>query len=138
MKYLLITLMLFSLITIHADSNLTSDDLLKIQKIVENTVDKSEKQIKEYVDIKIDGINTKFESVNTKFESVNTKIESVEERISLVTTLVYALIALIVLGIGIPQILIARKSSITNEQEKINQELRTEIETLKKQRIQSP
>lgn len=113
MKYFLITLLLFSLITIHADSNLTSDDLLKIQKIVENTVDKSEKQIKEYIDIKIDGINT-------KFESVNTKIESVEERISLVTTLVYALIALIVLGIGIPQILIARKSSITNEQEKIN------------------
>jgi len=91
MKYLLITLLLFSLITIHADSNLTSDDLLKIQKIVEDTVDKSEKRIKEYVD---------------------TKIDSVEKRISLVTTLVYALIALIVLGIGIPQILIARKSSI--------------------------
>ncbi len=97
MKYFLITLLLFSPITIHADSNLTSDDLLKIQKIVENTVDKSEKRIKEYVD---------------------TKIDSVEKRISLVTTLVYALIALIVLGIGIPQFLIARKSSITNEQEK--------------------
>lgn len=131
MKYLLIILMLFSLITINAYSDLTSNDLLNIQKIVEETVDKSEKRIKEYIDIKIDGINT-------KFESVNTKIESVEERISLVTTLVYALIALIVLGIGIPQILIARKSSITNEQEKINQELRNEIETLKKQRIQSP
>ena len=131
MKYFLITLLLFSLITINAYSELTSDYLLKIQKIVEDTVDKSEKQIKEYIDIKIDGINT-------KFESVNTKIESVEERISLVTTLVYALIVLIVLGVGIPQILIARKSSITNEQEKINQELRTEIETLKKQHIQSP
>ncbi len=131
MKYFLITLMLISIITINAYSELTSNDLLNIQKIVEETVDKSEKRIKEYIDIKIDGINT-------KFESVNTKIESVEERISLVTTLVYALIALIVLGIGIPQILIARKSSITNEQEKINQELRAEIETLKKQRIQSP
>ena len=117
MKYLLIILMLFSLITINAYSDLTSNDLLNIQKIVEETADKSEKRIKEYVD---------------------TKIDSVEKRISLVTTLVYALIALIVLGIVIPQILIARKSSITNEQEKINQELRAEIETLKKQRIQSP
>lgn len=117
MKYFLITLMLLSIITINAYSDLTSNDLLNIQKIVEETVDKSEKRIKEYVD---------------------TKIESVEDRISLVTTLVYALIALIVLAIGIPQILIARKSSITSEQEKINQEIRSEIETLKKQQIQSP
>ncbi len=108
--------MLLSLITIKAYSDLTSDDLLEIQKIVEKTEDKSEGRIKEYID---------------------TKIDSVEKRISLVTNLVYALIALIVLGIGIPQILIARKGNITSEQEKINQELRSEIETLKKQQIQS-
>lgn len=115
MKYGLITLMLLRLTTVPAYSDLTSEDLLKIQKIVEEAIDKSEKRIKEYVDTKIEG-------VNTKFEGVNTKIESVEEQILLVTPLVYALIALIVLGIGIgiPQILIARKSSIASEQEKIN------------------
>ena len=63
---------------------------------MKDEINASETRMKEYVDI---------------------KFKSVDDRITLVTNLVYALIALIVLGIGIPQIILTRKSSTKSEQE---------------------
>lgn len=127
MKYLLITITLLSIV-LSAHAELTQDDLNKIRLIVKDEVDTainaSETRMKEYVDTKIDAVDKQFESVN--------------KQISLIIYLVVALIALIVLGIGIPQLIIARRSKTERDQDKINQELREEIEILKNQRIQAP
>ena len=104
MKYFIITLFLLSIITTTPIcAQLTPDNLLDIQKIIKESetqmkdeINASETRMKEYVDI---------------------KFKSVDDRITLVTNLVYALIALIVLGIGIPQIILTRKSSTKSEQE---------------------
>ena len=117
MKYFIITLFLLSIITTTPIcAQLTPDNLLDIQKIIKESetqmkdeINASETRMKEYVDI---------------------KFKSVDDRITLVTNLVYALIALIVLGIGIPQIILTRKNSVKSEQERINQELKAEIKTL--------
>ena len=96
MKTIIALSILFSLIALPALGELTVQDLDKIRSIVKESEDRlneeianSEKRTKEYIDV---------------------KISSVEKQITLLTNFVYALIALIVVAIGIPQILIAWRS----------------------------
>ena len=127
MKYFIITLILFSIITTPIFAQLTPDDLLDIQKIIKESETQMKDEIKESETQMKDEINA---SETRMKEYVDIKFKSVDDRITLVTNLVYALIALIVLGIGIPQIILTRKNSVKSEQERINQELKAEIITL--------
>ena len=121
MKTILAILILFSAIALPALGELTDADLDKIRLIVKEEVNKeiisSEARTKEHI---------------------NTQIESVDKRLSLVTTLIVALIALIVLAVGIPQILMALRNRRDESLEKQIQTLTQEIETLKQQRIIQP
>ena len=99
MTYFLMIFILLSIITLSAFADLTSDDLLKIAEIVKTSetamkaeiktletemkseINASETRMREYVDIKIDGIDT---------------------RITDTRNLSYALIAFIGVVIGIP------------------------------------
>ena len=157
MKSILLLSILFSVIAFPALGELTDADLNKIRLIVNESekrlqqeikteIASAEKRLKEYVDIKIEGIDKQFESVNDKFksvdkqfegvdkqfEAVNDKFEGTERQIGHTTNMMYGLIALIVAAIAIPQILIAWRSAKDRSLEKQIETLTQEIETLKK------
>ena len=127
MKTILILLIFSATLTLPALGELTEADLNEIRLIVKDEV-KSE----------ITASETRMK------EHINTQIESVDKRLSLVTTLIVALIALIVLAVSIPQILIAlrtrKEDTLQKQIETLTEKMETftqEIETLKKQRIVS-
>ena len=70
---------------------------LVVNEVVEKEITESEKRMKEYI---------------------NTKNEILDKRLSLVTTWICGLIALIVVAVGIPQIIIAWRSTKENKHEK--------------------
>ena len=119
MKTILLFLILFCVIVMPAMGALDDADLDKIRLIVKDEVNSeitaSEERMKTYVDTKVDGLKTP------------------------VTWLIGILVAVIAL-IGIPfvvlTIMIGWRSIKDTSQEKINQELREEIETLKQQIVQ--
>ena len=149
MKCLILCAILFCAIVVPAIAELTSQDLDKIRLIIKEEIkaeiESSEKRMKEYIDVKIEsvnkqfgGVDTQFGSVNKQFEGVDKQFAGIDKQITHVTYLTYGLIALIAAAIGIPQIIMAWRSGKDREQERINQELRQEIEALKQQRIISP
>ena len=87
------------MITTAAQAELTSDDLVNIQEIVQETVDKSEKQIQAYVDIKMDGLG---KNMNERFKSVDQRFADIDKCLSHQANITYALIALIIVAISIP------------------------------------
>ena len=142
MKAILLFSILFCAFAMPAIGALDDADLNKIRLIVNEVVKKeitdSETRMKEYIDLKIEGVDKQFERVDKQFEGVDKQFEGVGKQITLLTNVVYGLIALIVAAIAIPQIIMAWRSGKDREQERINQELREEIETLKQQRIVNP
>ena len=107
MKTILVLLILFYAIALPAAGELTVQDLDKIGSVVNTSkqelkeeIASSEKRMKEHI--------TSFEKRMKEY--IDLKIYSVEKQITLLTNFVYALIALIVVAIGIPQILIAWRS----------------------------
>lgn len=153
MKIFTLISMLFCIIAMPARAELTDADLNKIRLIVNDSekrirqefkveiatvkqdlkaeIAKSEKNIKTYVDIK-------FESVAHRFESIHQRFESVDKQIMYLTYMTYGLIALIVAAVGIPQIIMVWRGESTRDQTKQIQELRQEIEALKRQQIIKP
>ena len=136
MKILIFTSILFCAIAwFPARAELTAQDLDKIRLIVQEEIKKelsiSETRIKEYINLKIEGVDKQFQSVDKQFQSV-------DKQIAHVTYITYGLIAFIVAAIGIPQIIIAWRSEKGKDQAKQIQELRQEIDALKQQRITSP
>lgn len=105
MKIVLLCSILFCAITLPALGELDDADLNKIRLVVNEVVEKeiseSEKRLKEYID-------TKNENLDKKLSLVN---ENLDKRLSLVTILICGLIALIVVAVGIPQIIIAWRST---------------------------
>jgi hypothetical protein len=115
----------FCLIASPALAALTDADLDKIRLIVKEEVkteiESSEKRMKTYIDTKID--------------AVNSRIDSVEKQMTFLLNVIYGLIALSIIAIGIPQVIIGWRSTGDRTQQRINQELRDEIEALKRQQI---
>ena len=113
MKTILVLSILFSVVALPALSELTVEDIEKIDAKIQA----SEDRMKEHITQQVDSLKTP------------------------VVWLIGILVALIAL-IGIPlvalTILIGWRSVKDNSQEKINQELREEIETLKQRQIVSP
>ena len=150
MKILIFTSILFCAIAcFSAHAELTAQDLDKIRLIVQDEIKKelsiSETRIKEYIDLKIEGVDKQFQSVDKQFQSVDKQFQSVDKQfqsvdrqIAHVTYVTYGLIALIVAAIGIPQIIIAWRSESGKDQAKQIQELRQEIDALKQQQIIRP
>ncbi len=110
MKTVLLCSILFCAIALPLHAELSADDLEKIDKMIQS----SESRIKEHVDI---------------------KFESVEKRLTLLSNIVIALVALIIVAVGLPQALMAWRNRET--QQRIDS-LKKEIETLKQQRVGNP
>ncbi len=156
MKTILVLSTLFSAIALPALGALTDADLNKIRLIVTEEIQEEIKPIKadiatlkadmavmktEVVNLK-ETFNIKFDNVNIKFDSVNSKFDDVQNNFDRQNSIIIACIGipLVILAIGatVWGILAHRRSGKDREQERINQELREEIETLKQQKIVSP
>ena len=85
---------------------------------------KSETQMKNYVDVKFEGVNDRFKEF--------------DKRVTLVVGFVSGLIILIVVTIGIPQIIMAWRGGREREQNKKIEELAQEIEELKRKLVITP
>ncbi len=145
MKYFVIVITFTVLgIVLSAHAELTPSDLEKIQQII----DKSEKQIKEYVDIRFESIDTRFGDFNKRFDdfsvNVNQRFDSFDDSLGRQANMTYALIALIVIAIVPQYIYLFRTNKQAEQDRKLEmlisniETLKQEVEILKKQRITPP
>ena len=130
MKLILISTIAFLVLTPLVFSELTVEDIEKIGSLIQASEDRlktdiqaSEDHLKEHVDLKI--------------KTVSIKIDEMDKRLNQTWGLVVALIALVILAVGIPQIIIAwrannqksQAATIEDLQQKV-QELQQTIETI--------
>ena len=164
MKTILCACIACVLIASPAHSELTPQDLDKIRLILTEEISKSETRLKKeisdteaqlkkeisdteaqlklYIDLKIQNVETQIKGLDTKMD---TKIDNVEKRVTFATNLVYALIALIVVAVGIPQMIIVwrgrEERALERRMEEMvrqNAEMAQAIETLKQQQSVKP
>ena len=128
MKTILVFLILFSAIALPALGELTDADLNQIRLIVND----AEKRIKE--EVKIEIANSE-ERIN---KHTNVKIDSLKTPVVWFIGILVVVIALIGIPLVVLTIMMDWRSVKDSSQEKINQELREEIEMLKQQQIVRP
>ena len=129
MKTILALSILFSVIAwFPALGELTDADLNQIRLIVNDEIDASEKRF----DAKIQALETRMK------EHMTQQVDSLKTPVAWLIGILVALIALIGVPLVTLTILIGWRSVKDNSQEKINQELREEIETLKQRQIVPP
>ena len=113
MKTILVLLILFSVIALPALGELTVEDIEKI-------------------DAKIQASETRMK------EHMTQQVDSLKTPVAWLIGILVAVIALIGIPLVVLTIMIGWRSVKDNSQEKINRELREEIETLKQQQIVRP
>ena len=113
MKTILALLILFSAVALPALSELTVQDI-------------------EEIDAKIKESETRVKAHMTQ------QVDSLKTPVAWLIGILVAVIALIGIPLVVLTIMIGWRSVKDNSQEKINQELREEIETLKQQRVVNP
>ena len=136
----------FLILTTNAFAELTQSDLQKIDKLIQA----SETRIKEYVDLKINALDAKLTGqinaldakltgqINALDERVTGQIKAVDGRLTQVYGFVIALVALIAVAVGLPQILVARQGKEMRVQDQRIEALQQEIEKLKQERDSGP
>lgn len=107
-KKVLLLATCFLILSTNAFAELTQSDLEKIDKLIQA----SETRIKEYVDLKISGL---------------------DGRLTQIYGFVIALVVLIAMALGLPQILVARQGKEIRTQDQRIEALQQEIETLKQE-----
>ena len=120
MKMLLCFLIVFCAIAVPALGALTDADLDKIRLIVKDEISKELKPVK------------------ADIETLKTEVAYVRGKLDILDKYVIALIALIVIAVGAPQIVMAWRGRKDRPLEKQIEGLTQEIETLKQQRIANP
>ena len=128
MKTILALSILFSVVALPALGELTDADLNEIRLIVNDEIDASEKRFDE----NIQASETRMKAHMTQ------QVNSLKTPVAWLIGILVAVIALIGIPLGVLTIMIGWRSVKGNSQEKINQELREEIETLKQQQIVRP
>ena len=116
MKNLLALSILFCAIAMPALAELTDADLDKIRLLV----------------------NEELKPIKADIETLKTEVAYVRGKLDILDKYVIALIALIVLAVGAPQIVMAWRSRRDRTLEKQIETLTQEIETIKQQRTVSP
>ena len=128
MKTILALSIFFFAIALPVLGELTDADLNQIRLIVNDAIDASEKRF----DAKIQASETRMK------EHMTQQVNSLKTPVAWLIGILVAVIALIGIPLVVLTIMIGWRSIKDNSQEKINQELREEIETLKQQRIVNP
>lgn len=124
MKTVFVLLIFFCVITLPTFAELTVQDIEKIDAKIKA----SETRIIEYVNASETRIT----------ENTNAQIEGVRALITWIIGLFVGLIVLIGLPLMALTVMVGWRSTRDREQEKINRELREEIEILKQRRVVSP
>lgn len=132
MKTFIFFSIFFSLLALPALAELTDADLDKIRLIVSDSVNASEKRIKQ--DIKAE-IESTEKNIN---QYIDLKIESVEKQLSTYNWVIYIFMPLIVAAIGVPTAIMAWRRVKDRSLERQVEALAQEIETLKQRQIVSP
>ena len=128
MKTILAISILFSAIALPALGELTDADLNQIRLIVNDEIDASEKRF-----------DTKIQASEDSMKAhITQQVDSLKTPVAWLIGILVAVIALIGIPLVVLTIMIGWRSIKDNSQEKINQELREEIETLKQQQIVRP
>ena len=128
MKTILALSILFSVIALPALGELTDADLNEIRLIVKDEIAASEKRS----DAKIQA------SEDSMKEHMTQQVDGLKTPVAWLIGILVAVIALIGIPLVVLTIMIGWRSVKDNSQEKINRELREEIETLKQQRVVNP
>ena len=146
-KYILCFSVCFFVIVSPAIADLSPQDLKEIRLIVkeeiERVIEKELTPIKaDIATMKVDIVSLKegfarlderLNSVDKQFESIGKRIDSVERQVTMVANLTYALIALIVLAVGIPQVIMMWRDRRDSTLEAQIAALTQEVEKLKQQ-----
>ena len=156
MKTVLAFLILFCVFTSPTFAALTEADIHKIRLIVTEAIQEEIKPIKtDIATLKTDmavmktevanlkeTVNIKFDNVNGKFDDVNRKFDDIQKNFDRQNNIIIGCIgipmAILAIAATLLGILGQRRSGKDREQERINQELREEIETLKQQLVTRP
>ena len=145
MKVYLSFCLILLLLSAPAFAELSVKDIEVINKIVTE----SEARMKEYVAQEIAKVNVKIDALDQRLTSeiraIDKRFDDVNKRLDSHFFLILALVGLIGVVIGIPQILVvlqrkhqrAQAEKLERQQEQI-QEMLQEIETLKKKAISTP
>ena len=119
-----ITVLLLLLLASPVFAELTKEDL---RTIIKEEIAASEKRMREYIDLKIDGLD---KSLNARIDgldkNLDARIDGLDKRTGDVWLMMIALVGLITATIAIPQIIIAYR-------ERGQKELRAEIEQLRQE-----
>ena len=139
MKYTLFFFAAFFVIISPTFGELTSQDLDKIRLIVKEEVSESEERLGAEIAESEKRLRAEIEKSESNMKGyVDLKFEGVDQQLNLVVGFVSALIILIVVTVGIPQIIIAWRGKNEREQDQKIEELSREIEALKQRHIVSP
>ena len=99
-----ITVLLLLLLTSPVFGELTMEDLRTVIK-EENTA--SEKRMKEYIDLKVDGLDEKLSArIDGLDEKLSARIDGLDKRMGDMRLFMIALVGLIAAAIAIPQIIL--------------------------------
>ena len=143
----IVTILSLLLLASPAFSQLTKEDIRSIIKeevrpIIKEEIAASEKRTREYIDLKIDGVEKSLnaridgleKSLNAKIDATHTRIDELDEKLSErirdIWLVVLGLIALIVATVAIPQLIIAYKERGQQEMERRQQEMQSQIQQL--------
>ncbi len=139
MKYTVFFFAAFFVIVSPTFGELTSQDLDKIRLIVKEEVSEVETRLRAEIAAAEGRLRAEIAKSESNMKGyVDTKFESVDKRLTLVVGFVSALIILIVVTVGIPQIIIAWRGQNEPTQDRKIEELSREIEALKQKHIISP
>lgn len=142
MKIILISITVFLVFAVPVFSELTVQDLEKIRSIAKASEDHLRSIIKASED-RLQGVIKASEkrlkedlkaSEKRLTEHIDGKVDEMDKRLSMIFGFVIALITLIVVVVGVPQIIMAWRGKEDRTQKEQIQELRQEIEALKQQR----
>ena len=145
MKYFIIALILVTIISTPAISQLSQDDLNKIKLLIADELKPIQKEIQtlktEMQTLKTE-LKGEIASVKTELKgeiaSVKGDVASLSGRIEGIEKLITWLMVIIVAIVGIPQVLVLWRSKKDRTLEKQVEILTQKIEALEKQQIQSP
>ncbi len=127
----ILTILLLLLFASSAFGELTKED---IRAIVKEEIAASEKRMKEYIDLKIDGVE---KSLNARIDgvekSLNARIDGLDKRMDNMWRLMIGLFGLVAATIAIPQIIIAYRDRGRKEMERDQKEMQSQIDQLRKE-----
>ena len=128
MKVIIILFLL--LLTATAFGELTKEDLQTLKEdlrtIIREEIAASEKRTREYIDLKIDGLD---KSLNAKIDAVDQRIDDLKGNVNRIWL---AIIALIAAAVALPQLIIAyTERKRQKDIEKRQEDLQTEIQQLR-------